>query len=83
MPSDFLCLCQPRFSAVSRGEIFIKTFLVAEKQVFAQQTFIPDLGSTFVGTGTFRRTGVWACRRVGVSRVACRVSRVACRRGAE
>jgi hypothetical protein len=62
----FLRPCQPRFWLFLEERFLFKTFLVAEKQVFGPQTLIPELGSSFAGTGTvsaYRCLGVSACRR--------------------
>jgi hypothetical protein len=72
MPRDFLCLCQPRFSAVSRGEIFIQDFPGCGKAGLSAADFHPGTGTNIFrnwdafGVPVFGRVGV-AYRRIGVS----------------
>jgi hypothetical protein len=81
MPRDFLCLCQPRFSAVSRGEIFIQDFPGCGKAGLSAADFHPGTGTNIcrnwdafgvpvfgrVGVSAYRRTGVPVFGRIGVS----------------
>jgi hypothetical protein len=71
MPRDFLCLCQPRFSAVSRGEIFIQDFPGCGKAGLSAADFHPGTGTNICrnwdafGVPVFGRVGVSANGRVG------------------
>jgi hypothetical protein len=66
MPRDFLCLCQPRFSAVSRGEIFIQDFPGCGKAGLSAADFHPRTGTNICrnwdafGVPVFGRVGVSA-----------------------
>ena len=71
MPRDFFMpVPTPFFRAFLEEKFVLESFWPTKKPVLSPLIFIPELGSTFAGTGTVAacgRVGVWACGRVGVS----------------
>jgi hypothetical protein len=63
MPRNFLCPRQARFSGISRAEICVRKFLARENAVLPPLIFIPELGSTFAGSGTVSAGGRGVARR--------------------
>jgi hypothetical protein len=60
MPRDFLCRRRPRFSSISRGEIFVREFLVRQKASSFATDYHPG-----TGINVCRNWDVSGCRSRG------------------
>jgi hypothetical protein len=59
----FRAHASPVFLAFLEEKSLLKNFWPAEEPILWLLIFFPELGSTFAGTGTPLRVGVWAYRR--------------------